>query len=259
MYRLWIFFKLRATLFFILLVSCFCPSVYAQELTATEIVSKADDMFRGASNKSTMTMTIARPTWERTVTMKNWNKGDDYAMVYILSPAKDKGQVFLKRGNNLWNWVPSISRLIKMPPSMMSQGWMGSDVSNDDVMRQSSLVNDYTHSLQGREMLFFVECYKIQLIPKENADVVWGKIILWIGTADYLQYKVEYYDEDGYLVHTIWGKDVKEMGGRSITSRMEFVPAEDPGNKTVLVIDQIEFNVEIPDSFFSQQNMKRVR
>lgn len=232
-------------------------SIWAQ--TATEIVEKADNMFRGETNKSQMTMKIVRPSWERTITMKNWSKGDDFSMAYIMSPARDKGQVFLKRGNDLWNWIPSISRLIKMPPSMMSQGWMGSDVSNDDVMRQSSLVTDYTHKILGKEEIQSSVCHKIELTAKEDADVVWGKIIMWIDVENYLQLKVEYYDEEGYLVHTIKGLDIKEMGGRLVTSKMEFIPAEEPDHKTLIIIDQIEFNVEIDDSFFSQQNMKRVR
>ncbi len=227
--------------------------------TATEIVQKADNMYRGLSNKSQMSMTIVRPSWERTVTMKSWSKGDDYSLVYVLSPARDKGQVFLKRGNDLWNWVPSISRLIKMPPSMMSQGWMGSDVSNDDLMRQSSLVTDYTHTLQATETKSGLPCYKIELMPKPGADVVWGKIGMWIDTENFLQLQAEYYDEDGYLVHSLVSSDIKQMGGRAVAAKIEFIPADEPGNKTVIVMDAIEFDVDIPDSFFSQQNMKTVR
>ena len=244
--------------YFLLSVLSLCAGITAGQ-TATEIVQKADNVYRGLSNRSQMSMTMVRPTWERTVTMKSWSKGDDYAMVYVLSPARDKGQVFLKRGNDLWHWVPSIARLVKMPPSMMSQGWMGSDVSNDDIMRQSSLVTDYTHRLLAPESKAGLACYKIELLPKPDADVVWGKIVLWIATNNFLMLQSEYYDEDGFLVHTITGADIKQMGGRTVAARMEFVPADEPGNKTVIVIQSIEFDVDIPDSFFSQQNMKSVR
>lgn len=226
---------------------------------AKELVRKADEMYRGLSNKSEMTMKIVRPTWERDVSMKSWSKGDEFSMIYITAPARDKGQVFLKRGNDLWNWIPSISRMIKMPPSMMSQGWMGSDVSNDDVMRQSSLVTDYTHKILKKETIAGAEAYAVELTPLPNADVVWGKIILWIGIDQYLQLKAEYYDEENYLVHTIVGSNIKQMGGRKVVSKMEFIPADEEGNITVITIDAIEFDVDIPDSFFSQQNMKRIR
>lgn len=244
--------------YFLLSVLSLCAGITAGQ-TATEIVQKADNIYRGRSNKSQMSMTILRPTWERTVTMKSWNKGDDYSMVYVLSPARDKGQVFLKRENELWNWVPSIARLVKMPPSMMSQGWMGSDVSNDDIMRQSSLVTDYTHSFLPTESKAGLVCYKIELLPKSDADVVWGKIILWIDTKNFLQLQAEYYDEEGFLAHTIVGSDIKQMGGHTVAARLEFIPADEPGNKTVINMQSIEFDVDIPDSFFSQQNMKSVR
>lgn len=241
----------------VMLQIAFLSTLFAQD--ATEIVRKADETFRGKSSKSTMTMKIIRPKWEREMTMKSWSKGDDYAMVVILSPAKDKGQAFLKRGNNLWNWVPSISRMVKMPPSMMSQGWMGSDVSNDDLMRQSSLVADYSHKILAAETVSGKECYKIELIPKEDADVVWGKILMWVTKDNYLVMKQEYYDEDEYLVHTETASDIKMMDGRMIPTRLEIIPADEPDQRTILIFNSIDFDIDIEESFFSQQNMKSLR
>jgi len=120
-------------------------SDFSQDLTAKQIIVKADALQRGETNKGEMSMTIIRPKWQRTIKMKMWSKGTDYSMTYITSPAKDKGQVFLKRKNEMWNWVPTISRMLKLPPSMMSQGWMGSDYSNDDILKESSIVVDYTN------------------------------------------------------------------------------------------------------------------
>jgi len=231
----------------------------AQTETAIEIVKKSDEKFRGKTSRGKMSMKIIRPSWSRTITMKNWSKGDDYSMVLILSPAKEKGQVFLSREKDLWNWTPSIGRMIKMPPSVMSQGWMGSDVSNDDVMRQSSLVEDYEHTIVSTEVVSGESCHKIQFIPKAESDVVWSKIMMWISKDDYLRLKAEYYDEDGFLVHTETASDIKMLGGRMIPSKMDYVPADEEGNKTVFIIESIEFDVDIPDSFFSQQNMKRVK
>lgn len=240
-----------------LLMSLMIP-VHAQD--AREIIKKADEKMQGEeTSQSTMTMTIVRPTWQREVTFKSWTKGRDYSLALVTAPAKEAGQTFLKRETEMWNWNPTINRLIKLPPSMMSQGWMGSDFSNDDLLKESSIVVDYTHKIVGEEEIDGWDCYKIELIPLEDAAVVWGKIFKWIAKEEYLQMKSEYYDEDDYLIKTELAYDMKTMGGRLIPSKFELIPEEEEGHKTMVVMDDIKFNEPIPDSFFSQQNMKRVR
>lgn len=230
-----------------------------QAQNATEIVKRADDKMRGESSGiSEMTMKIIRPTWERTLEMKSWSKGTEYAMVLITAPAREKGQSFLKVGREMWNWNPTISRTIKLPPSMLSQGWMGSDYTHDDMINQSSIVVDYTHHIIGEEKIEGRECYMIELIPKEDAPVVWGKIILWISETDYMVLKSEYYDEDEYLVKTELGKEIKNMNGRILPSVYEIIPAEEKDQKTVVIFNNIEFNAPISEGFFSIQNMKRL-
>ncbi|MEE9460982.1 MAG: outer membrane lipoprotein-sorting protein [Bacteroidales bacterium] len=240
-----------------LLISYMTP-VHAQD--AREIIKKADEKMQGEeTSQSTMTMTIVRPTWQREVTFKSWTKGRDYSLALVTAPAKESGQTFLKRETEMWNWNPTINRLIKLPPSMMSQGWMGSDFSNDDLLKESSIVVDYTHTIIGKEEIDGWDCYKIEMIPLEDAAVVWGKIFKWIAKEEFLQMKTEYYDEDDYLIKTELAYDMKTMGGRLIPSKFELIPEEEEGHKTVVVMDDITFNEPIPDSFFSQQNMKRVR
>jgi outer membrane lipoprotein-sorting protein len=243
----------------LLLIACLC-SVTAQEPTATEIIEKADNKFYGEKSAvSEMKMTIVRPTWERTVAFKSWNEGTDKSLTLITAPAREKGQTFLKRGNEMWSWNPSISRLIKLPPSMMSQGWMGSDYTNDDILQESSIVNDYTHEIVGEETIEERVCYKIKMVAKEEAAVIWGHQIRWIDKNDFLFLKAELYDYDGYLIRTETGSRIREMDGRVIPTRLELIPEEEEGHKTIVLIENIKFNVEIPDQFFSQQNMKRVR
>ncbi len=238
---------------------CLLPvGVHAQD--AREIIKRADEKLQGEkTSQSTMTMTIIRPSWQRVITFKSWTLGRDYSLALITSPPREKGQTFLKRENEMWNWNPTINRLIKLPPSMMSQGWMGSDFSNDDLLKESSIVVDYTHSIVGEEAIDGRDCWIIELIPREDAAVVWGKILKWISMEEYLQMKSEYYDEDGYLIKTELAYDIKAMDGRVIPSRFELIPEEEEGNKTVVVMDEILFNKPIPDGFFSQQNMKKVR
>ncbi|MBT3302353.1 MAG: outer membrane lipoprotein-sorting protein [Bacteroidetes bacterium] len=227
--------------------------------TALEIIEKADAKHRGISSYGEMSMTIVRKNWTRTVEMKSWTKGSDQAMIYITSPVKEKGQVFLKRGKEMWNWMPSIDRMIKIPPSMMMQGWMGSDFTNDDLVEQSSSVKDYKHTLLGKSKVREVLCYKIELIPKEDAPVVWGKIIMWITVDGFDTWAAEYYDEDNELVNVEKAYDIKTMGDRTIPTRIEIIPVGKKGEKTILQIIDMKFNEKLEDDFFSQQNMKRIR
>ncbi len=231
----------------------------AQDLSAKEIIVKADDKMRGISSECTMTMKIVRPSWERTVTFKSWAKDRNYSLTLITSPAKEKGQTFLKRDNDMWNWIPNISRLVKIPPSMLSQGWMGSDYTNDDILKESSIVVDYIHSIMGYDTVAGLECYKIKLIPKPDAAVVWGHIMTWISKKEFLQLKTMYYDEDNYLVKTEVASDIKFMDDRNIPTYIEIVPEDNQGHKTIVIINDIKFNINIDDSFFSQQNMKKIR
>lgn len=159
----------------------------------------------------------------------------------------------------MWNWNPTISRLIKLPPSMMSQGWMGSDYTNDDILKESSVLNDYTHELVGEEEMEGRLCYKIKLVAREDAAVIWGHQIRWIDKKDFLFLKSELYDEDGYLVRTETGSEIKRMDDRLIPTRIELVPAEEEGQMTIIEMKEMKFNEAIQESFFSQQNMKRVR
>ncbi len=244
---------------FMLIAGALIPGS-GQELSPKEIIRKADEKFNGEKTSiSTMAMTIVRPTWKRTIEFKGWTKEKKYSLTLITAPAKDKGQSFLKRDQEMWSWNPTISRLIKLPPSMMSQGWMGSDYTNDDILKESSVVNDYVHEIVGEETIDGRLCYRIKMVAKEDAAVIWGHQVRWIDKKDFLFLKSELYDEDGYLVRTESGSDIKLMDGRLIPSRIELVPTEEEGHMTIIEMKEMSFNEPIEDSFFSQQNMKRVR
>ncbi len=231
----------------------------AQEgIDVNEIVDKADQKMRGKSSKGTMRMTIVRPKWTRTIEMKNWSKGDEYFMVYITAPAKEKGQAFLKRKNEMWHWLPSIDRMVKLPPSMMMQSWMGSDFTNDDLMKESSIVKDYEKELLGEEKIKGFNAYKIKLTPKPEAAVVWGKIIIWITKENYYQMKADYYDEFGTLVQTMTGSEIETLDNRKLPTKMTMLPTDKEGHKTILKFVEMDFNIPIETHFFSQQKMKRI-
>jgi outer membrane lipoprotein-sorting protein len=240
-------------------LAAFPMLVNSQQLTAKEIVKKASDVMQGETNESIMRMTIVRPTWQRTIAFHSWSKGNDFSLALITDPAKEKGQTFLKRKTEMWNWIPSIQRMVKLPPSMMTQGWMGSDFSNDDLMKESSIVTDYEHVLVGTEQFDYEDCYKIKLTPKPNAAVVWGFVIKLISKKQFFQMKTEYYDEDNILIKSETASTIKKMNDREIPTHFEIIPADKPGNKTLVDIEKAIFNKQIDDNFFSQQNMKNVK
>lgn len=234
-------------------------SLNIQAQDATEIVRKMTEKTEGLSNKSEMTMKIIRPGWTREVGIKGWSLGPEYSLILITAPSRDKGTAFLKRGTEMWNWQPTIDRVVKLPPSMMMQSWMGSDFTNDDLVKQSSVVEDYTHTIISDTTIQGYDCYKIQMIPNENAAVVWGRVLTYVSKDDYLQLLVKFYDEDDYLINTMVMSDIKEMGGRVIPAKMEMIPAENPDQKTVIEYQSIEFDIDVDKGFFSMQNMKRIR
>jgi len=234
--------------------------VDAQEAPdAKWIVQQSDQKLRGLTSIATLKMTIVRPSWTREITMKSWSKGSDYSLTLVTAPVRDKGAAFLKRDKEIWNWQPTIDRVIKMPPSMMMQSWMGSDFKNDDLVRESSVVTDYEHQLLGEEEVEGRMCYKLELIPKEEAPVVWGKVLSWVDKEEFMQLKTEFYDEDNYLVNTMYGKAIKMMDGKLLPSLMEVVPEEEEGHKTMIEYLSLTFDAPLSDKFFSLQNMKRIK
>jgi len=233
-------------------------SFFTPNEDAKSVVKKADEKMRGKTSKAEISIQIVRPKWTRELKMKTWSKGTNYSLVLVTAPVKEKGTVFLKRDKEVWNWLPSIERVIKMPPSMMSQSWMGTDFTNDDLVKESSIVEDYEHSFAGDTMISNKDCYKIKLIPRPEAAVVWGKIYLWIDKKDYLQLKAEFYDEENILINTMQSSDIKMMGGRLLPSKTEMIPADKKNQKTVMTFNSIVFDEVINDNFFSPDNMKKV-
>jgi outer membrane lipoprotein-sorting protein len=226
---------------------------------ATAIVRKADEKVRGKSSQADMVMRIVRPTWQREIGLKSWSRGTDLGLILVTAPARDKGTAFLKRRREVWNWQPAIDRTIKLPPSMMLQSWMGSDFTNDDLVKESSVVEDYRHRLAGDTVVAGRSCYKIIMIPKEDAAVVWGKVISYIDKKDYLQLLTRFYDEDGELVNTILGSQIRLMGGRLLPARLEVRPADNPANRTIIEYRALEFDLALTEDFFSLQNLRRIK
>lgn len=243
-------------LFLLLIGQLFWNPIAAQD--AREIVRKADEKARGTTSITEMSMKVQRPNWSKEMRMKAWTKGNKLAMIQILSPEKERGIVYLKKDKEVWNWIPAIERNVKMPPSMMSQSWMGTDFTNDDLVKEFSIVEDYVHTILGEEVVGSRNCYRIELNPKPESAVVWGKVILWIDRLDLIVMKAEYFDEDAFPVNRLVATEVKTLGGRLLPSVMEMIPLDKKGQKTIITYHSIEFDRGIDDGFFNVQQMQRL-
>jgi hypothetical protein len=230
-----------------------------QDNDARDIVKRADQKMRGSTMQAELLIKTIRPTWSREMQCKIWEKGNELALILIQAPVRDKGISFLKRKKEVWNWLPTLERTIKLPPSMMSQSWMGTDFTNDDLVKESSIVDDYYHKVIGDTLILERSCFIIQMIPKPEAAVVWSKVIVCIDKKDFLELHSRFYDEEGDLINTMNSFDIKMMHDRIIPTRFEMIPAEKKGQKTVMIYKSIQYNRPIEDNFFSVVQMKNLK
>ncbi len=230
---------------------------FPEEKTSQEILDKIDKMWRGESSVGTYQMKIKTSNWERNLRIKSWTKGLDYTLITIEYPKKEKGVSTLKVQNNLWNFLPKINRVIKVPSSLMMGSWMGSHFTNDDLVKESTLANDYHHSITFEGVRDGQEVYEITLLPKEDAAVVWGKIAILVRKDDLMPLYEEFFDENGKPVRKMTLTEVKMLGGRLLPTRMTVLPYDKPGEFTEVVYVEINFDVELSDSFFSLRNLKQ--
>ncbi len=233
------------------------PSM-AQEPGAAQLIRNAMDHWRGLTSYSDMTMTIHRPDWERSMTMRSWSKGDKLSLVRILEPKKDAGNGTLLNDNNMWTYSPRINRIIKVPSSMMSQSWMGSDFSNKDISKSTDIIDQYDHELITTEERDGHVYYTISSVPHEEAAVVWGKEVLTV-RDDYVLMEQQFWDQDDVLVKSMKTLEVVEMGGRAVARVMRMGKVDTPDEWTQLTANSIEFNLELADSLFTLSNLRNPR
>lgn len=229
----------------------------AADITAKDIIERSDDLMRGINSYSEMTMKVTTPRYRRTVKMKVWTAGRDKAFILVLSPAKDAGVTFLKLKREMWNYRPDIERTIKIPPSMMLQSWMGSDFTNDDLSRADSFIVDYTHKIVAEEQYDGVLCWKIELLPKPDAPVIWGKVVSWVSQVDFIGRRTEFYDEDMQVSKLLTADKVITASGRKVASHVMMVNKKKVGQQTELFYNQIKFNIKIPAETFTRRNLTR--
>lgn len=231
----------------------FLISIELFALSADEIIKKVEHNIQSDSAYSKVTMVVSTSRGKRTMKMESWNRGNEKSFIKILYPRQDSGITFLKIDTTMWQYVPKIEKTIKIPSSMMMQSWMGSDFTNDDMAKESSIVHDYNSKISAEDE----KSYTLTLIPKEDAPVVWGEIIMSIAKEHFIPLKAIYYDEDDVEKRTLEYSDVKVIGTRYFPSVMTLTPSDKKSNKTVISMDEMNFDTPIEDSRFSKNALKR--
>lgn len=240
-------------LLFILTIRTPCPA-----LDADKIVKEGFNYWRGKASIGTVQMLIHREDWERTMTIKAWTRGQKDSLFYIAAPPKDYGNGTLKKGREMWIYNPKINRVVKVPPSMMSQSWMGSDFSNNDLAKSDSLLLDYDHSIIGTETHEGKKVYIIKSMPKPNAPVVWGMQRLKI-REDHIWLSEEFFDEEFQPVKIMTASEIQMMGDRLFPKVWRMQKVDEENRYTQLTYDALEFKSNLPDSLFTLSSLKQRR
>lgn len=233
------------------------PAMAQPKVEIDTLLEKLDKLYRSDSSKGVMSMTVVTPHYSRTLKMEITTRGMDDTLIRILSPRKEKGVSTLKRGNEMWNYLPKIKKVIRIPASMMGGSWMGSDLTNDDLVRGSSYESDYvTRQIKADSSEICLEH-----IPKENAVITWSKVVSCFYADNQLPKRMEFYDEKGRKVRLIAYTEVKMLGGRLAPTRMTLTPLSDDkrGNETVVSFDEMEFDAQVKEATFSEANLRRGR
>ncbi len=227
--------------------------------TAQEIIDKSEDVLRGKSSHALFEMIIETSDYTRTLRLESWWVGTERALIVTKEPKKEAGNKTLKIENEMWQYLSNTETTIKIPPSMMLQSWNGSDFTNDDLVRESDLSEDYNAKIIAEEKINDGETWKLELTPKPDAPVVWGKIYYWVRKADYLPSIVQYYDEKGKMVRYLVYSDIKKFDDRRLPSVWTMHDKTKQGNTTIIKMVEMDFNINIPDRIFSFQELERGR
>lgn len=221
-----------------------------------EIVEKVEQLLWADTMQGEFDMRIVTPRWERTLSLRVWMERPKRSFVRVLAPAKEAGIGSLRIRDEMWNYLPAVERTVKIPPSMMLQPWMGSDFTNDDLVKQSSAIDDYVQTVAGRERVDGQLLWKVEALPRPEAAVVWGRIVYWV-RGDFVPVKEEFYSDRGELVRVMAFSDIRPVGGRAIPTRWDMRPLGKPGHSTTIVVKDARYNVALDEEIFTQRNLQK--
>ena len=244
--------------FWLVLLLVLLQDPRAAALDAQSLVENSFNYMRDKSSVAEVVMTVHRPDWERKMTIKAWTRGRKDSLFYIEAPPKDHGNGTLKKGREMWMYNPKINRVIKVPPSMMSQSWMGSDFSNNDLAKSDSLLSDYTHSITGTETHAGLTVYLIESMPKPEAPVVWGMQKLKI-REDLIWLSQEFYDEDLKPVKAMTTLEIQMLGGKLYPKIWRMRKVDEENKYTELKYMSLAFKTDLPDNLFTLTSLRKAR
>ena len=223
---------------------------------AQALMRRVDELWRGQSSRARLTMVVKTARYERSMTMEAWSEGRDKSLVKILAPKKDRGIATLKVDRNIWNYLPKINRVTKIPPSMMMGSWMGSHFTNDDLVKESSYEEDYVSSITFSGEREGHRIYEVTSQPRPQAVVVWGKVVTEIDAATLLPWRARYYDEQGQVARTMAFEAPRTFAGRELPTRLVLTPSDKPGESTTVIYEAIQFDVALPAHLFSLRGLR---
>jgi len=233
------------------------PLFSAERPPVREVLQKMDDLYRGQTSQGEMEMTIENSNWKRVMRMKVWSEGIEKTFVVVMAPKKDAGIATLRIHQDMWNFFPRINKTLKVPPSMMMGSWMGSDFTNDDLVKESSLLQDYEARYSNGKAPSGT--WTLELVPKAQTPTVWGKILLSIQSKSFLPIREDFFDEHGEKVRILRFSDVQKAGNRTLPTQLEITPLKKPGQRTVLRYKNLRFDEPLDPSVFTLQNLRRER
>lgn len=235
-----------------------CPS-NEEKPDVSRLVERTEALLKGRTTTGTMVMTIQTPQWTRTLKMQSWAKGDDFALIRVVQGGpRETGMMTLKREKQLWNYLPKAARVMKLPSGMLGDSWMGSDFTNDDLVRGSSLEKDFDAVVKGTLEVQGKQAWQISLVPKQSAVVVWGRVEMWIDRTTCLPLEQRFFDEDDKLARRLVFSEFRKVGWREFPAKMIVYPAE-AGRSTTIFYEDIAFDMDIPDDTFGLHRLQQGR
>ncbi len=248
--------KLRIIVTFLLFKIFFSTCAIASNLDPEIILNNVDDIYRSNTSHGILTLSVKTSNWQRSLTLEQWSKGNDMHLLKVLKPKKEKDLATLRVDNNVWNYMPKVKRVVKIPSSMISSSWMGSHFTNDDLVKQSRMVIDYDFSITYEGLRDGVDIVEISCIPKKNAAIIWGKVKVIVYRNNFIPLNIVYYDEDLKLSRTLKFSNIQVLGGKKIPLQMKMVPTDEPEESTAILWEKIEFDIVIKDDFFSLRKLQ---
>jgi outer membrane lipoprotein-sorting protein len=255
--RLLLFLAAFAVLFGIRAYAEDPPFIKDGKVDVDAVVAHFEDLYRADSSEADVELIITKPRRTRTMRMRIWTRGKEHALIVVTAPPREKDTATLKVERNLWNYLPRIRRTIRIPPSMMLASWMGSDFTNDDLVREASFIEDYRYEFQGETNN--PEGWLIRFDAKPDVPGLWSRFDLVVDKQNLLPVRAEYFDRRGDSARTLHWRDIKTLGTRKIPAHMTLIPKDKPNQKTEMIYHSLDFDADVPEHMFSLSELERKR